>query len=633
MSSNNASTRTRYQGNSRKLVIAFDVGTTFSGISYAILEPGRTLLLKDDAMYRFPGQENVGGDCKIPTIMYYDNAGQLRAAGAEAKDQGIEEKAAEEDWVKAEWFKLHLRPNTTATIHLAKVLPPLPPGKTAITLFADFLRYLHSCARSYIEERHAKGGEFWQMLQPEAHYILTHPNGWEGAQQSQMRRAAVLAGLITDDILGHSRLSFLTEGEASLHFCVGSELTAESCKSGKGILIIDAGGGTIDISAYKYVPRSGYEETTVPQCRRFCSCFVIQGTLKINLGHLQGSVMVTTRVERFLSTVLKGSRFSNDVKYIAQCFDKSTKHVFRSVDDFQYIRFGSPNDRDEEYNIRRGQLKLTGAEVAECFAPSVECIIKAIETMKNTISADIQSVFLVGGFAANSYLFNKVKSQFAPKGIDVSRPDPNRVNKAIADGAISFYLDGFVTSRMAKFDYGQEIYVDYLASKESHRSRSGKVEVDCVGRAILVGAFDKILTKGTKVTEADEFRCAYHRTALTKDELAEINTEIICYRGNLRDVEWFDEDPDLFHTLCSVKADASSMSKSLKMKKKRVDGTSIKYYQLYYDVVLTLGKTEFKAHLEWKENGVTRSTPATLIYDADEVIPAPPVETAAGHDA
>lgn len=68
-------------------------------------------------------------------------------------------------------------------------------------------------------------------------------------------------------------------------------------------------------------------------------------------------------------------------------------------------------------------------------------------------------------------------------------------NKAVADGAISFYLDGFVTSRMAKFDYGQEVYVDYLASKESHRSRSGKVEVDCVGRAILVGAFDKILTK------------------------------------------------------------------------------------------------------------------------------------------
>lgn len=32
--------RQPYQGSSRKLVLAFDVGTTFSGISYCILDPG-----------------------------------------------------------------------------------------------------------------------------------------------------------------------------------------------------------------------------------------------------------------------------------------------------------------------------------------------------------------------------------------------------------------------------------------------------------------------------------------------------------------------------------------------------------------------------------------------------------------
>ncbi len=32
--------RNRYQGTFRKVVIAFDVGTTFSGASYAILDPG-----------------------------------------------------------------------------------------------------------------------------------------------------------------------------------------------------------------------------------------------------------------------------------------------------------------------------------------------------------------------------------------------------------------------------------------------------------------------------------------------------------------------------------------------------------------------------------------------------------------
>ena len=32
--------REPYQGSSRELVVAFDVGTTYSGVSYAILDPG-----------------------------------------------------------------------------------------------------------------------------------------------------------------------------------------------------------------------------------------------------------------------------------------------------------------------------------------------------------------------------------------------------------------------------------------------------------------------------------------------------------------------------------------------------------------------------------------------------------------
>ena len=32
--------RTQYSGLSRKLVIAFDIGTTFSGAAYALLDPG-----------------------------------------------------------------------------------------------------------------------------------------------------------------------------------------------------------------------------------------------------------------------------------------------------------------------------------------------------------------------------------------------------------------------------------------------------------------------------------------------------------------------------------------------------------------------------------------------------------------
>jgi len=52
---------------------------------------------------RYPGQEHVGGDSKIPTIIYYDQAGMVRAVGGEAIGEGVREKVEEYGWIKAEW--------------------------------------------------------------------------------------------------------------------------------------------------------------------------------------------------------------------------------------------------------------------------------------------------------------------------------------------------------------------------------------------------------------------------------------------------------------------------------------------------------------------------------------------------
>lgn len=45
-----------------------------------------------------------------------------------------------------------------------------------------------------------------------------------------MRRAAVQASLIPDNDDGHGRIQFVTEGEASLHFCIQNGLTTDAMK-------------------------------------------------------------------------------------------------------------------------------------------------------------------------------------------------------------------------------------------------------------------------------------------------------------------------------------------------------------------------------------------------------------------
>jgi hypothetical protein len=127
-------------------------------------------------------------------------------------------------------FKLHLRPKSQSASPSARrvdeALPPLPPNKTVVQLFSDYMTYLLECAKQYISDSH--GQIVWTSLQNNIIFVLTHPNGWGGPQQAQMRQAAIRAGLVPNTDDGRSRINFVTEGEASLHFCLSNGLALAS---------------------------------------------------------------------------------------------------------------------------------------------------------------------------------------------------------------------------------------------------------------------------------------------------------------------------------------------------------------------------------------------------------------------
>jgi len=168
-------------------------------------------------------------------------------------------------------FKLHLRSQVGDGRQVADRIPQLPLNKTAVEVFSDFLTYLLACASSYIQDTHANGGQLWASVKDQIYFVLSHPNGWEGAQQAEMRKAAVMAKLIPDTTAGHARLSFVTEGEASLHFSAQNGLSTSGMKEGEGVVIVDAGGGTIDISSYSKIvgKKDGFEEVASPQGKSF----------------------------------------------------------------------------------------------------------------------------------------------------------------------------------------------------------------------------------------------------------------------------------------------------------------------------------------------------------------------------
>jgi len=152
----------------------------------------------------------------------------MRAAGAEVNSAENIEKAEDEEWIKIEWFKLRMRPKSMPTNLRTSNLPPLPPNKTLLEVFGDFMSYLMNCTASFIRDTHPNIPEHaFQQLRNRAEFVIAHPNGWEGAQQARLRKAAVLGGLVPDTPAGKSRVSFVSEGEASLHYCIGEGLVGD----------------------------------------------------------------------------------------------------------------------------------------------------------------------------------------------------------------------------------------------------------------------------------------------------------------------------------------------------------------------------------------------------------------------
>ena len=141
-------------------------------------------------------------------------------------------------------------PKHLAFIDLNDDLPPLPPGKSAVDVLTDFIKYLFHCAKTYIEEHHLSFT--WATHENSIEYILTHPTGWEGVQQQLYRRAIERAGLVPSTREGQSRVHVLTEGEAILHFCIPILHNMETAEDAppRGVLLIDAGRHTIDLSMF-----------------------------------------------------------------------------------------------------------------------------------------------------------------------------------------------------------------------------------------------------------------------------------------------------------------------------------------------------------------------------------------------
>lgn len=351
--------------NKSQLIVGIDFGTTFSGVAYAFATNNEA---REDIITEWPGA-GTHTKQKIPTVLYYDQYQKVVGWGPDIADALAHTGYPKQGVQKVEWFKLQLMLSGNTYIDPIN-LPPLPPGKSEIDVAADYLFKVRQAMRAQLQKTL---GEVFNREERNIRYFLTVPAIWNEAAKAATRAAAIQAGFLRDE--NDNRLTLITEPEAAAMFCAKTGLL--NLKVGDAILIVDCGGGTVDLIAYEVEEENPF---TVAECTAGSgdSC----GSTALNRNF---SNILRARIRKM--NLPDGSRTAGRV--YAKCimdFENRIKADFRNNGQKWAVDVGIEADYPDA-GIEEGYMTFTNEEILQCFEPVVNRILELVRNQIIAIQA------------------------------------------------------------------------------------------------------------------------------------------------------------------------------------------------------------------------------------------------------
>ncbi|EUC60271.1 heat shock 70 kDa protein 12A [Rhizoctonia solani AG-3 Rhs1AP] len=577
-----------------KLVVAIDIGTTQSGVAFTFLESGR-----DQVIHRissWPGQAAHNLQAKVPTLVWYDASKKAVSFGAECLLPDVELEAEDERWSLAKHFKLHLHPSDMKAKHAFK-LDALPPGVSLRQIYSDFMGYLFKHTKSYFEDRIVDGKQIWSKYKTTMDIIIAHPNGWGLRQQVFLRSAMVATDLIPADQASR-RIRFVTEAEASLHYCIYHTNLGSRLIPGTDLIICDAGGSTVDTSAYSIVSARP----------------VLQlGQKSVSACVQSGAIFVDLEAEKYLRSTLTNSGLPLEevMEYTAtgvKDFESYAKRSFHNDTAAYTIGISHSRLNDPSIRTRRGRMTLPGSVVESFFDPCVQEVVSSIDQMLRVLQTPY--ILLVGGLGDSPYIRKKLKERYDPQKCQVTLTNES-ASKAVADGAVIWSITSHISSRSWNYSIGVDCCVPFDYKNPEHRDKAKFVAAD--GKTVVYGAWSPIVPKGVALDANAVFRETYTDFfEVSKPELKVFEMDLFAYSGD-GEPDWVLDEKDNalpeFRKLCTIRADLGGLKGALSMRR----GSRGVFWGLKCDVCLRLGETELVAYLEWDEMGVKHTSSAYIV--------------------
>ncbi|KAF9883176.1 hypothetical protein FE257_003896 [Aspergillus nanangensis] len=551
-----------------QLIVGIDFGTTFSGVAFAFATNNEA---REDIITEWPGA-GTHTKQKIPTVLYYDQYQKVVGWGPDIADALAPTGYPKQGVQKVEWFKLQLMLSGNTYIDPIN-LPPLPPGKSEIDVAADYLFKLRQAMRAQLQKTL---GEVFTREERNIRYYLTVPAIWNDAGKAATRAAALQAGFLRDE--NDNRLTLISEPEAAALFCAKTGLL--NLKIGDAILIVDCGGGTVDLIAYEVEEEQPF---SVAECTA-------------GSGDSCGSTALNRNFSNILRAKIRkmklpdGSRTAG--KVYAKCimdFENRIKADFRNNGQKWAVDVGIEADFPDA-GIEEGYMTFTNEEILQCFEPVVNRILELVRNQIIAIQAQnrsLQNVLVVGGFGASEYLFQQIKLHVPPQyQTKVVRPMDSVA--AIVKGAVTAGItERVITHRVARRHY---LMATLQPFKEGYHPEQYRVP-SLDGRDRCKYTRQIFVQKGERVRIGEPVKVSFFRQVAPG---ATLMYEDILYACDEDVCPEYTKDPRIKEVV-TLTSDLSR--KNLETDFERMDTPQGTFYRVYFDIYLTLDGSEFSAEL------------------------------------
>ncbi|CAM9194372.1 unnamed protein product [Hapterophycus canaliculatus] len=484
------------------IAVAIDFGTTRSAWAYRVRgQAGNKVLVRiPDTAHASPSSTTK---TETAALIGQHGRGELVAFGPAALQRYAEDD--DEENALFRWFKIDLCETTSSETDVDRVTTKSFAGHVAplLGVIKASLIYFKDDVLGFLSSTSGR-----TVVATDITWVLTVPAIYDDFAKHFMRQAAHAAGMI--DRVNSAKLRLCLEPEAAC-LAVTMEDNPLTCEAeGKKMMIVDCGGGTVDITTYDIVSVDPLRlaEVSASQGGMWGSTRVdkaFKKWLKDFLGEWFDKIENT---ETLLSMTMTWERMKTEfpgqdrTKPLRLSLSELAQHGM-TRDDIEELRMRHNDGAPPSCCVggRLFMVNLPTALVTSFFKPTLDKVSECLRKLKRDPSLhDLHRVYVVGGFSDSLLLRDVVRAELehsACSVVQVHGPDV-----AIVKGAVMFSEKATIfNSRKARLTYGRNCLVPFDSKNAEHRRRrdAGKTARDDGGNTYILGGFSVDITAGDDI--------------------------------------------------------------------------------------------------------------------------------------